>query len=117
MGGNAGDGGRRSCAPDQGLIRYYANPILRILTSLGIENHCAIQMINVEQFHNENDIVELDDNHIHSICTVNCRNERDVDTYISGTGEYNIQMAVFAMNHRNSLEVTYTLIALVSHLL
>ena len=56
-------------------------------------------MINVEQFQNENDLVELDDNHIHSICTVNHRNEKDVDTYVSGTWEYKLHLEVFAMKH------------------
>ena len=56
-------------------------------------------MINVEQFQNENYLFELDDSRIHSICTVNCDNEKDVDTSVSGMGEYNLQMAVFAMKH------------------
>ena len=99
VGGNAGSGGRRSHTPDQGIIHSSAEPILRLLTRLGIEKHYAIRMINVEQFHNENDLVELDDNHIHSIYTVNLGNEKDVDTYISGTGDYNLHLAVFVMKH------------------
>ena len=91
--------GSRSRAPDQGLIHSSAKPILRILTCLVIENHCAIRMINVEQFQNDNNLVELDDNHIHSICNVNFRNKEDIDTYVSGTGEYNLQIYVFATNH------------------
>ena len=78
--GNAGDWVRRLHATDQGVIHSSANPILRLLKRLGIENHCAIQMINVEQFQNENNLVEIDDNCIHSICTVNCRNKKDVET-------------------------------------
>ena len=42
-------------------------------------------MINVEQFQNDNDLVKLDDNCIQYICTVNLKNERDVDTYFSVT--------------------------------
>ena len=57
-------------------------------------------MINVEQFQNDNDLVKLDDNCIHSICTVNRRNKKDVNTYVSGKGEYNLQLVVFAMKHR-----------------
>ena len=53
-------------------------------------------MINVEHFQNENNLVKLDNNRIHSICTVNCRNEKYVDTYVPGTEEYNLQLAVFA---------------------
>ena len=56
-------------------------------------------MINVEQFQNKNDLVKLDNNRIHSMCTVNCRNKKDVNSYVSGTGEYNLQLAVFAMKH------------------
>ena len=56
-------------------------------------------MINVEHFQNDKNLVELDNNRIHSICTVNCGNEKDVDTYVSGKGDYNLQLAVFAINH------------------
>ena len=87
VGGNAVSGGRRSRAYDQGLIHSSDKPILRILTRLGIRKHCAIRMINVEKFQNENYLVKIDDNRIHSICTVNRRNEKDVNTYVSGTGE------------------------------
>ena len=57
-------------------------------------------MINIEQFQNENDLVKIDDNCIHSICTVNRGNEKDVDTNISGTGEYNLHLTVFKRKHR-----------------
>ena len=56
-------------------------------------------MINVEQFQNENDLFKLEDNCIHSICTVNRRNEKDVDTYVSAVGDYNFQMDVLEMKH------------------
>ena len=56
-------------------------------------------MINFEQLQNENDLVEPDNNCIHSICNVNRRNKKDVNTYVYGTGEYNLQLAVFAMKH------------------
>ena len=56
-------------------------------------------MINVEQFQNDNNLVELNNNRIHSICTMNRRNKRDVNTYLSGMRDYNLQMAVFAMKH------------------
>ena len=52
VGGSSGSRGRRSRAPDQGLIHSSAKPIPRLLTRLGIKKHCAIYMINVEQFQN-----------------------------------------------------------------
>ena len=99
VGGNSVSGGRRSRAPDQGLIHSSANTIIRLLTRLGTENNCAIRMINVEQFQNENNPVKLDDNCIHSICTVNRRNKKDVETYVSCTGEYKLQLAGFSTKH------------------
>ena len=48
VGGSSGSRGRRSRAPDQGLIHSSAKPILRVFTHLGIEKYCAIRMINVE---------------------------------------------------------------------
>ena len=99
VGGNDGAGKRRSCAPDQGLSHSSAKPILRLLTCLGIERHCAICMINIEKFQNENKLVKLDDNRIHYICTVNRRNKKYVDTYVSVIGEYNLQIYTFTMKH------------------
>ena len=41
VGVNAGSGGRRTRTPDQGLIHSSAEPILRLLTRLGIEKITA----------------------------------------------------------------------------
>ena len=42
VGVNDGAWGIRLRAPNQGIIHYYAKPILRILTCLGIEKYCSI---------------------------------------------------------------------------
>ena len=55
-------------------------------------------MIKVEQFMSSSDLVSLDDGQIESICAVNCRSERQVKTYISGTGDNNLKLALFSMN-------------------
>ena len=59
----------------------------------------ARRMINVEAFHDENCLVELDDKHIESICHVNRRREAYATTYIYGSGEYNLKLAVLYMKH------------------
>ena len=65
------------------------------------------RMINVEAFYNQDCLVELDDKRIESICHVNRRREAYATTYISGSGEYNLKLAVFYMKHLKSTSRSY----------
>ena len=67
----------------------------------------ARRMINVEAFYDKDCIVELDDKRIESICHVNRRREAYAITYISGSGEYNLKLAMFYMKHLKNTGRSY----------
>ena len=73
--------------------------LLRLFMRLGVEEMAACRMINVEDLYDQNFLVELDDKSIESMCYVNRRREAYATTYIYGSGEYNIKIAVFYMKH------------------
>ena len=60
-------------------------------------------MINVEDFHDDNCLVELGDKRIESICHVNRRRDTYATTYISGSREYNLKLVVFCMKHLKNI--------------
>ena len=64
-------------------------------------------MINVEAFYDQDCLVELDDKRFESIWHVNRRREAYVTTYISGSGEYNLKLAVFYMKHLKNTGRSY----------
>ena len=66
---------------------------------LGVDEMAACRMINVEAFYDQDCLVEPDDKRIESICHVNRRMEAYATIYISGSGEYNLKLAVFWMKH------------------
>ena len=82
-----------------GDISKSAEPLLRLFMRLGLDEMAALRMINMEAFHDENCLVELDDKGIESICHVEIRREAYSTTYISGSGEYNLKLAVLCMKH------------------
>ena len=59
----------------------------------------ARRMINVEAFHDDNCLVKIDEKRIESICHVDIRSEAYATTYIYGSGEYKLKLAVFDMKH------------------
>ena len=66
---------------------------------LGVDEMAARRMINVEAFYGQDFLVALDYKRIESICHVNRRRETYATTYIFGSGEYNLKLAVFYMKH------------------
>ena len=73
-------------AARSGDISKSAEPLLRLVMWLGVDEMAARRIINVEAFHDENCLVKLDDKRIESICHVNRRREAYATTYISGSG-------------------------------
>ena len=67
-------------------ISKSAEPLLCLFMWLGVDEMDARRIINMEAFHDDNCLVELDDNRIESICHVNRRREDYDTTYISGSG-------------------------------
>ena len=62
-------------AARSGAISKSAEPLLRLLMRLGVDEMAARRMINVEDFYDHNCLVKLDDKRIESICHVNRRRE------------------------------------------
>ena len=92
-GGRGGNGPRPNTTVDPA-----ANYILGLFKRLGIAKKCDARMIKFEQFMSSSDLVSLDDRHIEFIFAVNRRGERHSKTYISGTGDNNLKLALFSMN-------------------
>ena len=97
---------KRTCAAKKkadavrsGATSKPAEPLLSLFMRLGVDEMATRRMINVEAFHDENCLVKLDDKRIESICHVNRRREAYATTYIYGSGEYNLKLAVFCMKH------------------
>ena len=67
----------------------------------------ARHMINIEAFYDQDCLVELDDKRFESICHVNRRREAYLTTYISGSVEYNLKLAVFYMKHLKNTGRSY----------
>ena len=76
---------KKADAARSGAISKSAEPLLRLFMWLGVDEMAARRMINVESFHDENCLVELDDKRIESICHLNRRREANDTTYISGS--------------------------------
>ena len=85
-----------------GAISKSAHPLLCVFMWLGVDEMATHCMINVEDFHDENLLVKLDDKRIESICHVNRMREDYATTCISVSGEYNLKLTVSCMKHLNN---------------
>ena len=89
----------KSNAASSADISKSADPLLRLFMWLGVNEMDDRRMINMEAFHDDNCLVKLDDKRIEYICHVNRRRETYDTTYISGSGEYNLKLAVFCIKN------------------
>ena len=89
------------------VISKSSEPLLFLFVRLGVDEMATRRMINVEAFHDENCLVDLDDKRIESICHVNRRREAYAATYISGSGSYSLKPAVFCMKHLKNTGRSY----------
>ena len=96
-----------------GAISKHDEPLLRLFMRLGVDEMSACRMINVEDFHDENCLVELGDKRIESICHVNRKREAYATIYISGSGEYNLKLAVLCMKQLKNTGRSFSIILLV----